>query len=73
MYKKKTLIVLLNMPALIAEYGEPSSRKRWGVIATPVLNNGNYILPLGWEDELTVAGIDFEIKEVDYYVEILKD
>ena len=73
MIGKKTMIVLLNMPALIVQYGDPSTRMRWGVLANPVLNNGNYLLPLGWEGELTKAGIDFEVKEVEIIEEIIED
>lgn len=69
MITKKTLIVLLDMPSLIEKYGDPATRMRWGVLANPVLNNGNYLLPLGWEDELTKANIEFEIREVDFYEE----
>lgn len=72
MYKKETLIVLLNMSALIEQYGDPSTRMRWGVLANPVLNNGNYLLPLGWEEELTLAGIEYEVKEVEIFEEILE-
>ena len=72
MYRKETLIVLLNMPALIEQYGDPSTRMRWGVLANPVLNNGNYLLPLGWEEELTNASIEFEVREVEIFEEILE-
>ena len=71
MYRTETLIVLLDMPSLIEQYGDPSTRIRWGVLANPVLNNGNYLLPLGWEEELTKAGIDFEVKEVEFLEEDL--
>lgn len=62
MYRKETLIVLNNYAELTA----------WGVLANPVLNNGNYLLPLGWEEELTKAGIAFEVKEVEIYEEIIE-
>ena len=64
MFKKITLIVLTN-------YEEFSSS--WGINAKPILNNGNYLLPLGWEEELTKRGIDFEIKEVDFFEEIIEE
>lgn len=69
MYRNEILIVLLNMPALIEKYGDPATRMRWGVLANPVLNNGNYLLPLGWEEELDKAGIEYEVREVELYEE----
>lgn len=68
---KETLIVLTDYASLAEKYADPNTRKRWGVIASPVLNNGKYILPLGWEDELDKAGISYEVMEVDFYVEDL--
>lgn len=69
MYKKETLIVITDYDSLVEQFSDPETRKRWGVVATPVLNNGNWLLPLGWEEPLTEAGIAFEVKEVDYFVE----
>lgn len=62
MYRKETLIVVTNYAELTA----------WGVNGKPVLNNGNYLMPLGWEEELTNAGIEFEIKEVEIFEEIIE-
>jgi len=62
MYRKETLIVVSNYAELTA----------WGVCGKPVLNNGNYLMPLGWEEELTKAGIEFEVKEVELFEEIIE-
>jgi len=62
MYRTETLIVVTNYAELTA----------WGVSGKPVLNNGNYLLPLGWEEELTKAGIAFEVKEVELFEEIIE-
>ena len=62
MYRKETLIVVTNYAELTA----------WGVSGQPVLNNGNYLLPLGWEEELIKANIEFEVKEVEIYEEIIE-
>jgi hypothetical protein len=62
MYRTETLIVVIKYAELTA----------WGVIGKPVLNNGNYILPLGWQEELKKAGIDFEVKEVELFEEIIE-
>jgi len=37
----------------------------WGSWAIPQLHDEGWILPLGWEDELTKRGIDFE--EIEIY------
>lgn len=60
MYKSEKLIVVSNFE---------SFKSNWNVDCTPVLNNGNYILPLGWEKELQDKNIAFEVKEVDVYNE----
>ena len=62
MYKKETLIVVTNYAKLTA----------WGVSGKPMLNNGNYLMPLGWEEELTKAGIEFEVREVELFEEIIE-
>ena len=62
MYRKEILIVVTNYAEL----------KAWGVQGKPFLNNGNYLMPLGWEEELTKAGIEFEIKEVELFEDIIE-
>jgi hypothetical protein len=63
MYRTETLIVVIKYAELTAA---------WGVIGKPVLNNENYLLPLGWQEELKKAGIDFEVKEVELFEEIIE-
>jgi len=69
MYKTEELIVLTDYSSLLKEFEDPKSRIRWGVKAQPIFNNGNYLMPLGWEKELTKAGIEFEVKEVELFIE----
>jgi hypothetical protein len=64
MYRKVTLIVVSNFE---------SFKSTWKVNCIPFLNNGNYLLPLGWEDELLKRGIDFEVKEVELFEEGVPD
>lgn len=69
MYKKEILIIITDYASLVEDYADPKTRTRWGVVANPVLNNGNYIMPLGWEDELKKNAIAFEVKEVEIFIE----
>jgi hypothetical protein len=62
MYRKEILIVLKNVKQL-------NKFKANGVTCAPILNNGNYLLPLGWEDELNERNVKFEIKEVEIFEE----
>lgn len=68
MYKivQVEMLVLTDYESLIEEWSDPSKRKRWGVLCTPFFNNGNWLIPLGWEEELEKAGVAFEKKLVDY-------
>jgi hypothetical protein len=59
MYRNETLIVVSNDIELSA----------FGIKIKPILNNGNYLLPLGWEEELTNNGVEFEVREVEIYEE----
>lgn len=73
----ETLLVITNYAELDASdvYVDPETRKRWGVIASPVpffdlnTNATVYCLPLGWEEELTKDGIPFTTQEIRYEVE----
>jgi hypothetical protein len=60
MYKKELLITVDQLAGFTST---------WDVNCQPVLNNGNYILPLGWEEELIDMDIPFEVKEVEIYIE----
>ena len=62
MYKTETLIVVDQSGGFTSS---------WNIDCQPVLNNGNYILPLGWEEELEDMEIPFEVKEVEIYIEDL--
>lgn len=63
MYKTVLVIVVRNVPQF------NKFRAPWGVDCEPILNNGNYILPLGWQDVLTEKHINFEVKEVEMFTE----
>lgn len=62
MYRKEILIVL-------SMYEGEDITSIWGSIGKPEFNNGNWLMPLGWEEELTRQGFSFEVKEIDYYYE----
>jgi len=62
MYNLETLIVVTNFQSFVGS---------WGATCTPVLNNGNYILPLGWEAELKDNGITYEVKEVSVFTDLV--
>lgn len=61
-YKREKFIVL-------TDYNKEEFSSDWGAIGKPILNNGNWILPLGWEAELDKVKIAYEVKEVEYYYE----
>jgi len=50
---------------LIAEQIEPFTSS-WGVVCKPAFSedNNGYLLPLGWELELTERGVEFEEIEI---------
>lgn len=49
----------------ITDYFE-SFVSSWGVIAIPKEHESGFVMPLGWEEELTERGIDFEVIEIEY-------
>ena len=70
MYNTETMIVLTDYPSLVEEYGDKETRTRFeGIVCNPILNNGNYLLPLGWETELTNASIPYTVEDVEIYSE----
>ena len=56
--------VTYNILALAANI-EPFTSS-WGAVCRPSYDDllGKWLLPLGWEDELTARGISFEVIEV---------
>ncbi len=60
MYKEK--LIVLNEKDI--------NLKAWGVNAVPFYNNDNWLLPLGWEEELTKANIEFKVKKVELINEL---
>lgn len=60
MYRAETLIVVTDFETFTSS---------WDVVCDPILNNGNYILPLGWESELTANGIPYTVEEVQVFEE----
>lgn len=66
---KKTLIVITNYGKFQSLFKNPNKLKYSGVECTPIFNNGNWLLPLGWEDVITEYGIEYIIEEVDYIQE----
>ena len=68
MYNKEAkLIVLTNYNDLLDRFKDT----RWGVVCSPILLDGKYCLPLGWEIELNKANIEFTIEIVQWYEEEL--
>lgn len=59
------LIVLTDYESLVEQFEEEESRTRWGVVCNPVNINEKWCLPLGWEQELNEAGIDYTIQEIE--------
>jgi len=61
---------LVNLLALNSNVEEFTSS--WGAVCRPSYDEtlDKWLLPLGWEDELTQRGIDFEIIEI---IEIIED
>lgn len=60
----ETLIVLTDYLSLVDAFSNEEDRIRWGVVCNPVNINGKWCLPLGWEEELNKAGIDYTIEEI---------
>lgn len=39
------------------------------VTVKPFNNNGNWLLPLGWESELDSRGISYTVQQVDIFIQ----
>jgi hypothetical protein len=39
-------------------------QSQWGVIAQPIPYDNGYVLPVGWEEELSERNIEFSIIEI---------
>lgn len=48
-------------------------KSSWGSMCSPVQRDGFYVLPLGWEEELTGRNISFEVVELDVIQEDFGD
>ena len=65
-----TLIVLTDYLSLVEKFEDEESRTRWGVVCNPVNINDKWCLPLGWEEELSKAGIDYTIEQLTWEIDI---
>tara|TARA_R110000851_G_scaffold183123_1_gene332224 strand:- start:2277 stop:2501 length:225 start_codon:yes stop_codon:yes gene_type:complete len=69
--KEAKLIVLTNYNDLLHRFVTIEKRTRNGVVCSPILLDGKYCLPLGWEAELDKENIEFTIEVIQWYEEEL--
>lgn len=55
----ETFLVLTDYASLVEQFADEESRTRWGVVCNPININDKWCLPLGWEEELNEAGINY--------------